>query len=176
MSRALPAVHAAITAPRDPERRGVGASHAPGRNRGVVEAPRHGPPARRAMVAEPCPRSRAAIEHALVHEGYELVDGEGASEAPVLLFAGSGDGLHVLEARDVACALEDISEFPGPSRCHGSVALGIHAFVPRPFGLADVLRVARAVEGFDFRRRVPEIWTRDASHPVGPGQSFPARR
>ena len=110
------------------------------------------------MVAEPHLRSRVAIEHALVHEGYKLVDEEEASsEAPVLLFAGAGDGLHVLEARDVTGALKNIFESPGPLRSDGAVALGIHAFVPRHFGVTDVLRVARAVEGFDCRRRVPEI-------------------
>lgn len=127
------------------------------------------------MVAEPCPRSRVAIEHALLREGYELVDGEGASEAPVLLFAGAGDGLHVLEARDVSGALKDILDSPGPLRRHGSVALGIHAFVPRPFGVADVLRVARAVEGFDCRRRVPEIQDRNTSCPVAQVQVPPAQ-
>lgn len=109
------------------------------------------------MVAEPHPRSRAAIEHVLTREGYKLVRGEEAYEEPVLLFAGAGDGLHILEARDVAGALERLSEVSGPSRGETSFALGIHAFVPRPFGVADVLRVARAVEGFDCRRRAPEI-------------------
>lgn len=109
------------------------------------------------MVAEPHPRSRAAIEHALLREGYRLVDGEELPEAPVLLFAGDGDGLHIFEARDVAGALEGIYAGPGTLRVEGSPALGIHAFVPRPFGVADVLRVARAVEGFDCRRRAPEI-------------------
>ena len=116
------------------------------------------PAGRRAVVAEPHPRSRAAIEHALIGEGYRVVDGDepGAhGEAPVLLFAGSGDGLHVLEARDVAGALAGISGI-SPFRGDGSPALGIHAFVPRPFGVADVLRVARAVSGFDCRRRAPE--------------------
>ena len=109
---------------------------------------------RLAVVAEPHPRSRAAIEHALLGEGYRLVDGE-TSKAPVLLFAGAGDGLHVLEARDVTAVLEGISG--GPGALHGSpLAPGIHAFVPRPFGVADVLRVARAVDGFDCRRRIPE--------------------
>ena len=111
-------------------------------------------PGRRAVVAEPHPRSRAAIEHALLGEGYKLVDG-GTSEVSVLLFAGAGDGLHVLEARDVAAALEVLSG--GPGALHGSpLAPGIHAFVPRPFGVVDVLRVARAVDGFDCRRRTPD--------------------
>ena len=114
------------------------------------------PPGRRALVAQTHPRLRVAIEHALLGEGYELVDGPwAASGAPVLLFAGAGDGLHVLKARDVAAALEGLSG--GPGALHGSsLAPGIHAFVPRPFGVADVLRVARAVNGFDCRRRAPE--------------------
>ncbi len=113
------------------------------------------PAGRRAVVAESHPRLRVAIEHALLGEGYELVDGPpSASEAPVLLFAGAGDGLHVLEARDVADALDGLSG--GPGALHGALAPGIHAFVPRPFGVADVLRVARAIDGFDYRRRTPE--------------------
>lgn len=152
MIRLAPRGHAASTetstspasSPREPERSAGG-------------APCTVPTGRRAVVAEPHPRSRAAIEHALIGEGYRVVDGDepGAhdDEAPVLLLAGSGDGLHVLEARDVAGALAGISGGPGPVRGDGSPALGIHAFVPRPFGVADVLRVARAVSGFDCRRR-----------------------
>ena len=121
---------------------------------------RRGPttPDRRAVVAEPHPRLRIAIEHALLGEGYRVVDGEpfGDSEEPVILFAGSGDGLHVFEARDVAGALADLGEGSGPLRGNRSPALGVHAFVPRPFGVTDVLRAARAVGGFDRRRRAPE--------------------
>ena len=71
----------------------------------------------------------------------------------MVLFAGVGDGLHVFEARDVDVALADLYGGSGPFG--GSPALGVHAFVPRPFGAADVLRVARAVCGFDRRRRAP---------------------
>ncbi|QIN77335.1 hypothetical protein GBA65_01075 [Rubrobacter marinus] len=114
--------------------------------------------ARRAVVAEPCPRLRAAIEQALRGEGYRVVDGglPGGSEGTVILLAGDGDGLHVLEARDVAGALVDLCGGQGMPRGVKSPALGIHAFLPRPFGAADVLRVARAVGGFDPRRRAPE--------------------
>lgn len=114
--------------------------------------------ARQAVVAEASPRLRAAIEHALRGEGYRVVDGErvGGSEEPVILLVGAGDGLHVFEARDVAGALSDLCESPGTLRGEGSPALGIHAFVPRPYGAADILRVARAVCGFDRRRRAPE--------------------
>ena len=114
--------------------------------------------ARRAVVAETHPRLRAAIEHALRGEGYRVVDGELPcdSEEPVILFAGIEDGLHVFEARDVAAALTDLCGSSGPRRGAGSPSLGIHAFVPKPFGAADVLRVARVVVGFDRRRRAPE--------------------
>ena len=107
------------------------------------------------MVAEPHPRLRVAIEHALMGEGYRVVDGEpfGDSEEPVILFAGDGDGLHVFEARHDAGALADPYGGSGPSV--GAFAHGVRAFVPRPFGAADVLRVARAVCGFDRRRRAP---------------------
>jgi hypothetical protein len=114
--------------------------------------------ARQAVVAEECPRLRAAIEHALRGEGYRVLDGEPAvgSKEPVVLLVGAGDGLHVLEASDVAGALSDLCESSGSLRGEGSPALGIHAFVPRPYGAADVLRVARTVCGFDRRRRTPE--------------------
>lgn len=106
------------------------------------------------MVAEPCHRSRAAIEQALLGEGYRLADGDATpSREPVLLFAGDDEGLHVLETRDVPAAL---AELPGGSgSISAALAPGIHAFVPRPFGAADVLRVARIVVGFDRRRRRP---------------------
>lgn len=167
MSRVFPPVYAAgVAASREPGRRTLSVPREPERNHDVRRAARPKHPGRLAVVAEPHPRSRAAIEYALVCEGYELVDREGALEAPVLLFAGAGDGLHVLEVCDVAGALRDILWVSGPSRGEGSVALGIHAFVPRPFGLADVLRVARAVEGFDCRRKVPGTQARGASHSV----------
>ena len=158
MSRVFPPVYAAIaTMLRGPEKHPVAVPREAGHNTCVVDTPRPGFAGRRALVAEPHPRSRAAIEHVLTREGYKLVRGGEASGEPVLLFAGAGDGLHILEARDVAGALEGISGVSGPSRGEPSFALGIHAFVPRPFGVADVLRVARAVEGFDCRRRAPEL-------------------
>ena len=110
-------------------------------------------PVHRAVVAEPCPRLRAAIEHVLLGEGYRVQEPSGHEDGPVVLFAGAGDGLHVFEARDVAGALADLYGGSGPFV--GSFALGVRAFVPRPFGAADVLRVARAVCGFDRRRRAP---------------------
>lgn len=164
MSRPFPPVYAAIASPRDPGKHPLPASRETGFPPGAIDTPRPRFPGRRAVVAEPHPRSRAAIEHVLVREGYRLVRGEEASEAPVLLFAGAGDGLHILEARDVDGALRDIFEAPGPLRGEGSVALGIHAFVPRPFGVADILRVARAVEGFDCRRRTPETQAPRSPH------------
>ena len=118
-------------------------------------APRHPViPDRRAVVVELHPRLRIAIEHALLGEGYRVVDGQlPGSEEPVILFAGDKDGLHVFEAHDVAGALTDLHEGSGPPGRDRSPALGVHAFVPRPFGVADVLRVALAVGGFDRRRR-----------------------
>ena len=135
------------------------ASCEPERSASAGRAQDPSPTGRRVLVAEPYPRSKAAIEHALLGEGYRVVDEDvpGDYEAPVLLLAGDGDGLHVLEARDVAGALAGISGVPGSLRGDRSPALGIHAFVPRPFGVADVLRVARAVSGSDCRRRAPEV-------------------
>ena len=138
--------------PRSQERREPDRDDATGRSAGPTT------PVRQAVVAEPCPRLRAAIEHALRGEGYRLleVENSGGMGETVILLAGDRDGLHVLEARDVAGALMDLDESPGMLRGEESPALGIHAFVPRPFGAADILRVARTVGGFDPRCRPHE--------------------
>lgn len=155
MSRLAPFVRAASAeGPRSPGRAPVTTRAEAARVRG--QRPGAAPTARRVVVAEPCPRSRAAIEHALLREGYRVADPSEASGAPVLLFAGAADGLHVLEARDVTGAVTGLAGVPGVMRGRRSPALGIHAFVPRPFGVADVLRVARAVDVFDRRRRAPK--------------------
>lgn len=97
----------------------------------------------RALVVEPHPAMRVALEYLLSREGYRV---ESSAEAPentsgpalVFLSGSDGHGLHVFEADGAA----DVSS-----------ATGILAFVPKPFGAADVLRVARAVSGFDGRKK-----------------------
>jgi hypothetical protein len=158
LSRFAPSVYAEGSYAPHPVKPDPSERHEPARHAAAGRVNGPATQARQAVVAEACPRLRAAIEHALRGEGYRVLDGEpvGGSEEPVVLLVGAGDGLHVLEARDVAGALSDLCESSGPLRGEGSPALGIHAFVPRPYGAADVLRVARAVCGFDRRRRVPE--------------------
>ncbi len=126
----------------------------------------------RAIIVEPHPAVQAVLEHLLLREGY-LVEAFGkVSEAslgqtsvlapPVLLLvgAGNGDGLYVFRTRDVAAVLAVLDGEPEPSEavlpagCNLS-AFGIHAFVPKPFGIVDILRVVRAVGDFDERKKEP---------------------
>lgn len=159
MSRIGPSDYAVVPeAPRYPAGRPLSPDrHEPGGHAATGYGAGSSIPSRRAVVAEPHPRLRVAIEHALISEGYRLACGEsfGGSEEPVILFAGDVDGLHVFESCDVAGALADLYDGSGPVRGNRSPALGVHAFVPRPFGVADVLRVAQVVGGFDNRRRAP---------------------
>lgn len=112
----------------------------------------------RAVISEPHPAVRAVLEHLLLREGYTVeVCGEDreAAPGPVLLLAGSedGSGLYVFRTRDAAGILPRLSrgaETPGEPDLK---ALGIHAFLPKPFGAADVLRVVWAVGGFDERKK-----------------------
>lgn len=159
MRRFAPSAYAAgFHAPRHPVKPRPPERHEPARHAAAGRVNGSANQARQAVVAEECPRLRAAIEHALRGEGYRVLDGEpaGSSKEPVVLLVGAGDGLHVLEASDVAGALSELCDGSGPLRGERSPALGIHAFVPRPYGAADVVRVARTVCGFDRRRRAPE--------------------
>lgn len=102
---------------------------------------------------------QAVLEHLLVCEGYEVWRPRkalGKPLGPVLLLVGSEDGLHVLETRDVAELLAEA--LPGEDLLYQFItrADGIHAFVPKPFGASDVLRVVWAVSGFDSRKRSPK--------------------
>ena len=98
----------------------------------------------------------------MVREGYLVEAGENPGDYPTvepgaaLLLASlpTHDGLYVLETRDLARTLESLArvgelELP-------AVATGMHAYLPRPFGVEDVLRAVRAVSGFDSRRRFTE--------------------
>lgn len=112
---------------------------------------------RRAVILEDHPAIGAVLEHLLSREGYavELL-GEGSRAEPgaALLLAGDAEhsGLHVFEVRDAPEALKRI--FAGePLKDFALETGGIRAFVPVPFGSGDVLRVVRAVSGFDRRRR-----------------------
>ena len=133
----------------------------------------------RAIIVEPHPAVQAVLEHLLLREGYEVEAFGEASEAapgrtpeqgprrlttgsspPVLLLvgAGSGDGLYVFRTRNVAGVLDTLAGDAEPSeeavpRVSNLSVFGIHAFVPKPFGISDILRVVRAVGDFDERKK-----------------------
>ncbi len=114
----------------------------------------------RAVIREPHPAMRAVLKHLLLREGYAVeVCGEDreAAPGPTLLLAGAedGSGLYMFRTRDAAGALPRLSggvDLPGEP---GLEAFGIHAFLPKPFGSADVLRVVWAVGGIDGRKKGP---------------------
>lgn len=114
----------------------------------------------RSVVVEPHPAVRAVLEHLLLREGYavEVCDhGREAAPGPVLLLVGAedGSGLYVFRTRDAAGALARLSGGADPPVGDGLKEFGIHAFLPKPFGVADVLRVVWAVGGFDGRKKGP---------------------
>ena len=114
----------------------------------------------RAVISEPHPAVRAVLEHLLLREGYAVeVCGEDRETAPgpVLLLVGAedGSGLYVFRTRDAAGALARLSGGAGLPGGSDLKAFGIHAFLPKPFGAADVLRIVWVVGGFDGRRKGP---------------------
>lgn len=113
------------------------------------------------MIVEPNPAVRSVLEYLLVREGFRTeahaearfaVEGL-AEPGPALLLvaAGDGGGLHVVESRDVAVTLAEMSTATRASPGDPSGAAGIRAFLPKPFGASDVLRVVRAIGAFDRR-------------------------
>lgn len=122
------------------------------------------PPAvSRAVIVEPNPAVRSVLEYLLVREGFRteahaeaLFAVEGLVEpgpALLLVAAGDGGGLHVVESRDAAVTLAEMSAAARASPGDPSGAAGIRAFLPKPFGASDVLRVVRAVGGSDGHGR-----------------------
>ena len=125
-----------------------------GRPGGGFEARR--PPKGRAVIFEPHPAVRVALEHLLLREGYSVdARGEGpfAVAGPALMLVGGEDGLHVFVSQDAAGTIEGLNPGISPSLETLSGVTGIRAFVPKPFGAGEVLRVVRTVRGFDGRRR-----------------------
>jgi len=115
--------------------------------------------ASRALVFEPHPAVRTVLEYLLAREGYAVeafTAGEPFAAAPgsaLLLFAWDDDGLYVFLSGDAAETLDGFVPGNGSSPGALSGAIGIQAFLPKPFGIADVLRVVRVVDGFEGRRR-----------------------
>ena len=110
----------------------------------------------RAVIFESHPAVRVVLEYLLLREGYS-VDSRGeapfAVAGPALVLVGDEDGLYVFVSGNALGTIEGLD--PEPSYSPGTFAevIGIRAFVPKPFGAGDVLRVVRAVKGFDWRRK-----------------------
>lgn len=110
----------------------------------------------RAVIFEPHPAVRVVLEYLLAREGYSVeARGEApfAAPGPALMLVAAGDGLYVFESRDAAETLEGMESVVPSSLETLRGVTGIQAFVPKPFGAGDVLRVVRAVKGFDGRKR-----------------------
>ena len=139
----------------------------PGQGPGPHQVPAEILPRPRVVIVEPHPAVQAVLEeHLLIREGYAVeTHVEVSVVAParkpgltaVLFLVGVEDGesLYVFQMRDVAGALAALTEGVG---LPGSVPLpvfGIHAYTSRPFGILVILRVVRAVSGFDGRKKGP---------------------
>jgi hypothetical protein len=123
------------------------------------------PESSRVVIVEPHPAVRVVLEYLLAREGYTVeTPGEAPFAGPALLLvaAEDGGGLHVFKTRNAAETLEGLSRGAHPSPGSLSGITGIQAFVPKPFGAGDVLRVVRAVSGFDGRRRAKDSSSRTA--------------
>ena len=123
------------------------------RPRGGFEGPPT-PERPRAVIFEPHPAVRAVLEYLLARDGYSVESsGALAREGPALMLVAAGDGLYVFESRDAAETLEALDPRVASSFETLCGVTGIQAFVPKPFGAGDVVRVVRVVRGFDARRR-----------------------
>jgi FixJ family two-component response regulator len=107
---------------------------------------------------EPHPAVLTVLEYLLVREGY-AVEAFATEEpfvavpGPALLLVAVGDGLYVFLSEDVSETLGGFVPGTGGSPVAFSGATGIQAFLPKPFGVEDVLRVVKMVGGFEGRRR-----------------------
>lgn len=106
----------------------------------------------RAVIVEPNPAVRSVLEYLLVREGFRTeahAEARFAEPGPALLLvaAGDGGGLCVVESRNVAGTLAEMSTATRASPGDPSGVTGIRAFLPKPFGASDVLRVVRAFSG-----------------------------
>jgi hypothetical protein len=114
------------------------------------------PPKGRAVIFEPHPAVRVALEYLLLREGYSVdARGEGpfAVAGQALMLVGVEDGLHIFVSQDAAGTIEGLNRGISSPLETLSEVTGIRAFVPKPFGGGDVLCVVRTVRGFDGHRR-----------------------
>ena len=109
----------------------------------------------RVVIFEPHPVVRVALECLLTREGFRAEAGDETStvaSGPALMLVGDEGGLYVFKSRDAAETLEQFQLDAQFSEALSAVT-GIWAFVPKPFGADDLLRVVRTVRGFDGRRK-----------------------
>lgn len=119
-------------------------------------------PRLRAVIVEPHSSVRAVLEYLLMKEGFSV---EVWREVPpatvqpgpalVLLAAEKLGGLCIFEVQDVSDALIDLSQDAVLLQESLGRAEGIWSYIPKPFGVGDVLRVVRAVSSFDARKKSP---------------------
>ncbi len=135
--------------------------------RGLPKGPPNGGPAKppatklaeafRAVIVEPHPSVRVVLEYLLVREGYAVEAGEepfavAPGRALLLVSATDGSGLYAFVSENAPDALAGFVSDNGRSFQTLPGVRGIEAFVPKPFGMEDVLRVVQVVDGFDGRR------------------------
>lgn len=106
---------------------------------------------------EPHPTVRVVLEYLLTREGYAVKVGEAPfpvapGRALLLVAATDGGGLYAYVSDNAAEARAEIEPGTAGSFENLSGTRGIEAFLPKPFGMEDVLRVVRLVDGFDGRR------------------------
>jgi hypothetical protein len=109
-------------------------------------------------VVEPHPAVRAVLEYLLGREGFrvEAFAAEGplvATPGPALMLVAAGDGLRVFLSEDAAETLDGFVAGDDGMPVTLSGATGLQAFLPKPFGVEDVLRVVGMIRGFEGRRR-----------------------
>lgn len=110
----------------------------------------------RAVILEPNPAARSVLEYLLVREGFRTeahAEARFAEPGPALLLMAARDGLYVVESRDAAATLAEMDAATRASSRDLEGIAGLRAFLPKPFGARDVLRVVRAVNGSDGRDR-----------------------
>lgn len=111
----------------------------------------------RAVVVEPYLTVRVVLEYLLAREGYAVEAGEepfsvAPGRALLLVSATDGSGLYAFVSENAADTLAGLISGTGRSFQTLSGTRGIEAFLPKPFGMEDVLRVVQVVDGFDGRR------------------------
>jgi FixJ family two-component response regulator len=112
----------------------------------------------RALIVEPHPAVRTVLEYLLGREGFRVEafapeEASAGEPGPALLLVAAEDGLYVFLSGNAAETLEGVVAGNGDVTGAFNGATGIRAFLPKPFGVRDVLQVVGMVGGFEGRRR-----------------------